>query len=85
MRKTCPSIENRLFEGCLLGRVPKLPTYRAVFPSEVIPVVPRNHMSGQIIPTKKKDRLAPKNVVFWKGNGTPAISGKSRSVKYHDN
>ena len=26
--------------------------------------------------------LGPQKVAFWKGNGTPAISGKSRLVKY---
>ena len=25
-----------------------------------------------------------KGCEFWKGNGTPAISGKSRLVKYHN-
>ena len=39
--------------------------------------------SGRIIsrphgPTKKTQ-----NAAFWKGNGTPAISGKSRLVKYY--
>ena len=28
------------------------------------------------------DRWDPQKVAFWKGNGTPAISGKSSLVKY---
>ena len=29
------------------------------------------------------DPFTPQNVAFWKGNGTPTISGKSRLVKYY--
>ena len=39
-------------------------------------------LSGQIIATNPP--RSPQNVAFWKGNGTPAISGKSRLVKYYN-
>ena len=38
------------------------------------------NVSGQIISTSQK--TSPQNVANWKGNGTPAISEKSRLVKY---
>ena len=38
--------------------------------------------SGQIIATSHD--LGPQKVAFWKGNGTPAISGKSSLVKYYN-
>ena len=37
--------------------------------------------SGQIIATSHD--LGPQKVAFWKGNGTPAIWGKSRLMKYY--
>ena len=43
-------------------------------------------MSGQIIfrDRFRTDRKRSKNVAFCKGNGTPAISGISRFVKYYE-
>ena len=34
------------------------------------------YLSGQI--SSRRHMTSPKKVAFWKGNGTPAISGKSR-------
>ena len=39
-------------------------------------------LSGQIS-SRPHTTDFPKNGAFWKGNGTPAISGKSRLVKYY--
>ena len=39
------------------------------------------HQTGQI--SSRHDRFPPISVAFWKGNGTPKISGKSRLVKYY--
>ena len=33
-------------------------------------------------PISNRPISLPQKVAFWKGNGTPAISGKSRLVKY---
>ena len=37
---------------------------------------------GQISSRRHEPTWAPKKVAFWKGNGTTALSGKSRWVKY---
>ena len=42
-----------------------------------------HHGSGQIRSRPHTGPWAPKKVAVWKGNGTPAISGKSRLVKYY--